>query len=386
MEDNISSKDLNNLINFIKKNPILTNNKKVLEFEKEWSNWLGVKYSIFVNSGSSANLLSIAYLKTIFKKGEIIVPTLTWSSDIASVFHNNFKPVFVDINLNNLAMSIEEIKKKTNKNTIAIFLTHILGINGLTNDLISFCKKKKIILIEDCCESHGARFKSKKIGNYGLISNFSFYFAHHMTTIEGGMISTNSRDVYETCRMLRSHGMVREIADKKLKKYYIKKYKDLNPQFIFSLPAYNVRSTEINAVLGLNQLKSLDNNILKRNRNFIFFLKQIDKDKYFSNFDLNGQSNYAFIIIFKEEFRNLKFRNKFEKILSKNKIEFRRGTSGGGNQLRQPYIRNLMNFKNKDFNSFPNSEIVHHYGYYIGNYPSLKKEKIIKICDILNKL
>ena len=142
MEDNISSKDLNNLINFIKKNPILTNNKKVLEFEKEWSNWLGVKYSIFVNSGSSANLLSIAYLKTIFKKGEIIVPTLTWSSDIASVFHNNFKPVFVDINLNNLAMSIEEIKKKTNKNTIAIFLTHILGINGLTNDLISFCKKK----------------------------------------------------------------------------------------------------------------------------------------------------------------------------------------------------------------------------------------------------
>jgi CDP-6-deoxy-D-xylo-4-hexulose-3-dehydrase len=207
-----------------------------------------------------------------------------------------------------------------------------------------------------------------------------------MTTIEGGMISTNSRDVYETCRMLRSHGMVREIADKKLKKYYIKKYKDLNPQFIFSLPAYNVRSTEINAVLGLNQLKSLDNNILKRNRNFIFFLKQIDKDKYFSNFDLNGQSNYAFIIIFKEEFRNLKFRNKFEKILSKNKIEFRRGTSGGGNQLRQPYIRNLMNFKNKDFNSFPNSEIVHHYGYYIGNYPSLKKEKIIKICDILNKL
>ena len=386
MEDNISSKDLNNLINFIKKNPILTNNKKVLEFEKEWSNWLGVKYSIFVNSGSSANLLSIAYLKTIFKKGEIIVPTLTWSSDIASVFHNNFKPVFVDINLNNLAMSIEEIKKKTNKNTIAIFLTHILGINGLTNDLISFCKKKKIILIEDCCESHGARFKSKKIGNYGLISNFSFYFAHHMTTIEGGMISTNSRDVYETCRMLRSHGMVREIADKKLKKYYIKKYKDLNPQFIFSLPAYNVRSTEINAVLGLNQLKSLDNKILKRNRNFIFFLKQIDKDKYFSNFDLNGQSNYAFIIIFKEEFRNLKFRNKFEKILSKNKIEFRRGTSGGGNQLRQPYIRNLMNFKNKDFNSFPNSEIVHHYGYYIGNYPSLKKEKIIKICDILNKL
>jgi CDP-6-deoxy-D-xylo-4-hexulose-3-dehydrase len=262
-------------MNFIKTKPIFTNNKKVVEFEKAWSNWLGVKYSIFVNSGSSANLLSVAYLKNKFKEGEIIVPTLTWSSDIASVFHNNLKPVFVDINLKNLAMSIDEIKKKTNKKTIAIFLTHILGINGLTDELIKFCKRKKIILIEDCCESHGAKFKSKKIGTYGFISNFSFYFAHHMTTIEGGMISTNSREVYEICRMLRSHGLVRETKNTRIKNFYEKKYKDLNPQFIFSLPAYNVRSTEINAVLGLNQLKNLNKNIIKRNKNFQIFLKNL---------------------------------------------------------------------------------------------------------------
>jgi CDP-4-dehydro-6-deoxyglucose reductase, E1 len=386
MEDNISSQDVKILTNFIKTKPIFTNNKKVVEFEKAWSNWLGIKYSVFVNSGSSANLLSIAYLKNKFKEGEIIVPTLTWSSDIASVFHNNLKPVFVDINLKNLAMSIEEIKKKTNKKTIAIFLTHILGINGLTDELIKFCKKKKIILIEDCCESHGAKFKSKKIGTYGFISNFSFYFAHHMTTIEGGMISTNSREVYEMCRMLRSHGLVRETKSIRIKNFYEKKYKDLNAQFIFSLPAYNVRSTEINAVLGLNQLKNLNKNIIQRNKNFKLFLGKLDKKKYFTEFDLKGQSNYAFIIILEKKFRNNLFRDKFEKTLKKNKIEFRRGTSGGGNQMRQPYVRNIMNFKEHDFKKFPTTEIVHHYGYYIGNYPSLKKYKILKIVNILNNL
>ncbi len=386
MEDNINSKDIKVLTDFIKKKPIFTNNKKVLEFEKAWSNWLGVKYSIFVNSGSSANLLSIAYLKNKFKQGEVIVPTLTWSSDIASVFHNNLKPVFVDIDLKNLAISFEEIKKKITKNTVAIFLTHILGINGLTNEIIKFCKKKKILLIEDCCESHGAKFKLKKIGTFGFISNFSFYFAHHMTTIEGGMISTNSREVYEICRMLRSHGLVRESRNSKIKSYYQNKYKDLNSQFIFSMPAFNVRSTEINAVLGLNQLKNLNKNIRKRNNNFNFFLNRLDKNKYFTDFDLNGQSNYAFIIILQKKFRNKKFRGKFEKILDENKIEYRRGTSGGGNQMRQPYVRNILNFKEKDFKKFKNTEIVHHYGYYIGNYPSLSKNKILKITHILNSI
>jgi len=386
MEDNINYDDIRILKKFIEKKPIFTNNKKVVEFENAWSKWLGVKYSVFVNSGSSANLLSIAYLKNKFKKGEIIVPTLTWSSDIASIFHNNLKPVFVDIDLKNLALSAKDIKKKINKNTIAIFLTHILGINGLSDELLEFCKKKNIILVEDCCESHGAKFKQKKIGTFGSISNFSFYFAHHMTTIEGGMISTNSKEIYETCRMLRSHGLVREVKNRKIKTFYEKKYKDLNPQFIFSMPSYNVRSTEINAVLGLNQLKRLNKNVTKRNINFKYFLRNLNKEKYFSKFDLKGQSNYAFIIIFNKKFRNKRFRFKFENTLLKNNIEFRRGTSGGGNQMRQPYVRNIMNFFEKDFKKYPNSEIVHHYGYYIGNYPNLKKTKILQITNILNSI
>ena len=171
---------------FNKKNPILTQSKKVSEFEKKWSKWLGVKYSTFVNSGSSANYISISLLKTINKnknKNEIIVPSLTWISDISSVILNGYKPVFVDINLNNLSMNIDEVIKKVNKKTLAIFITHAQGFNGLNERLLKFTKKKNIHLIEDVCESHGATFRNKKLGTFGLISNFSFYYAHHMTTI-----------------------------------------------------------------------------------------------------------------------------------------------------------------------------------------------------------
>ena len=142
MKNNITARDNLEVIKFLKTNPILTNSKKVLEFEKKWSRWLGVKYSVFVNSGSSANLLSISYLKTLYLKGEIIVPSLTWISDVTSILYNGFTPVFVDINLNNLGSNIENIKKNINKKTIAIFLTHALGFNALSNDLLRLIKKK----------------------------------------------------------------------------------------------------------------------------------------------------------------------------------------------------------------------------------------------------
>jgi len=385
MYNNFSNSDFEKLKEFLKLRPILTSSKKVKEFEKRWSSWLGTKYSVFVNSGSSANLLSIAYLKTKYSSGEIIVPTLTWSSDISSVINLGFKPVFVDINLKNLGLAEEQIKKKINKNTRAVFLTHVLGFNCITKNILSLLKKKKIILIEDCCESHGAKFMKKKVGNFGLISNFSFYYAHHITTIEGGMVSTNDKKVYEIIRMLRGHGLLREANYLSTKKNIIKRYKDLNEQFIFTYPGYNVRSTELNAVIGINQLKSINKNINLRNKNFRLFLQNLDDNKYEVNFDMRGMSNYALIVIFKKKFRNFLFRKKFENILQKNKIEFRRGMAGGGNQLRQPYVRNYFKNKKIDLKKYPNSEIIHFFSYYIGNYPSLKNKDIIKICKILNK-
>lgn len=381
MHNNFTKADMNAAIKLFKqKNIILTQSKYVKKFEKKWSKWLGVKYSVFVNSGSSANLLTMTVLKILYGKGEIILPPLTWVSDINSVIQNNFKPVFVDINPKNLCMSEEEIVKKVNKNTLAVFMTHAQGFNGLTSKLISFLKKRKVLLIEDVSESHGATFNKRKLGTFGKISNFSFYYAHHMSTIEGGMICTNDKKIYEIVKILRSHGMARESNNSVFEKKMIKTYPKLSPKFIFLYSGYNFRNNEVGGVIGLNQLNSLDKNNKKRQENFKFFLKLLDQSKYRTDFQLEGSCNYAFPVILKR--KSLKSRNVFEKKLLENKIEFRRGNAGGGNQLRQPYLQKFV--ENVNLSNFKEVDHVHFFGYYIGNYPSLSKAKIKKICNILN--
>ncbi len=382
MYNNITRSDINHIINFLKKNPKLTAGPKTDEFEKKWSKWLGVKYSVFINSGSSANFLTMAALKYYLKnkkKTEIIVPTIAWNSDIVSVLYNSFKPVFVDINLNNLSMNIDEIIKKINPKTAAVFLAHIQGFNAINQKLLRVLKRKKIFLIEDVCESHGATFLKKKCGTYGLASNFSFYYAHHMTTIEGGMICTNDKKFYDLCNRMKGHGLLRESKFQSVKSYYKKKYKDLNEQFIFTHNGFNFRNNEIGAVLGINQLKKIDQNIKLRNRNFKIFIDLLDKDKYYNDFNLEGMSNYAFPVILIK--RSIDFRNKFERYLKKNNIEFRRGNAGGGNQMRQPYLKKVVKFNKKNF---PMTEYLHFFGYYIGNYPSMSEEKVKRLVKILN--
>jgi len=380
MENNISQEDLSKVIKFLKKNPILTQNKQVEKFESEWSKWLGVKYSVFVNSGSSANFITISALRDKLRKtGEIITPPLTWPSDVMAVINNGFEPKFVDINLSNLSMDNEKIINSISKKTVAVFMTHAQGFNGISKKLLDFLKKKKIHLIEDVCESHGATFNKRKLGTFGLASNFSFYFAHHLSTIEGGMICTNDKGIYDYCIRFRGHGMLRESKFKEVKNI-ANKFKDLNQKFIFLNPGFNFRNNEIQAVIGQNQIKKLDINNKKRNQNFELFFKKLRKDLYFSKFDKKGISNYAFPIILNT--KKIKIRDKFEKYLLTNKIEFRRGNAGGGNQLRQPYLKKYI--KKINLSNFINVEKVHHFGYYIGNYPSLSKKRIDILVNIMN--
>ena len=382
MENNITEEDLGVLIDFLKQNPRLTQSGNVREFEKEWSEWLGVKYSVYVNSGASANLITMAALKNIYGDGEVIVPTLTWVSDIASVIQNGLTPVFVDINPRNLGMDEDQILNSITDKTRAVFLTYVQGFNCLSDKLLSELEKRNIILIEDVCESHGATFKGRKLGSFGFASNFSFYFAHHMSTIEGGMVCTNDKEFYEIIRMLRSHGMVRESNDPELIKRYSDENPELSPDFIFAYPAYNVRGTEIGGVLGRTQLKKLDGNNKKRQENFKLFLSLLDSSKYRTDFDIEGSSNYAFCLVIKKA--DPEFRDRLEAVLRDNNVEFRRGSSGGGNQLRQPYLKNIV--KKGEWKNYPEIEHIHFYGYYIGNYPSLDEKRIRKLCEILNSI
>ena len=381
MSNNILQKDKKVLINFINRSNQFTNGPKVKEFEKKWSKWLGVKFSTFVNSGASANLISIHALKEInSKKKEIILPAFTWSSDVVSVINAGFKPIFVDINLNNLALNENLVQKKINKNTLAVFLTHAMGYNGLSKNFLKFIKKKKIYLIEDVCESHGVKLGKKKAGTFGAISNFSFYYGHHMTTIEGGMISTNSKEIDRIVKMKRGHGLLRDSQDKKFINHNVKKNKDLNNNFIFSTLGFNLRNTEISAVIGIEQLKRLDQSIKIRNRNFKVFIKNLREDIFFKNFDLKGISSYGLHLILKKP--NKILFKKILKVLDNNSIEYRRGSLG--NQIRQPYLKKYKNSKN--LKALKNTEHMHFFSVYFGNNQFLSKDKIIRLCKNLNKI
>ena len=371
MNNNLLRVDLDSVIELLKQDdPKLTNGPKIREFEEVWSEWLGVKYSVMLNSGASANDLTMLALRETFGSCEIIVPALTWVSDIASVLNSGHTPVFVDINPNTLGMATDLILKSITPKTKAVFLTHVLGFNALTNELLNELKSRNILLIEDVCESHGATHLERKVGTFGWASNFSFYYAHHMTTIEGGMVSTNDFKLYEMLRMMRSHGMVRESSQDDTRKEYAKNYPDLNPDFIFAYPAHNMRSTEINAVLGLSQIIRLDKQIYERRSNFEKFLESIDSKYFKTDFEVNGNSNYAFTLILNEP--SFELREKVESCLSEKGIEFRRGLAGGGNQLRQPYLR--RRFETLAPESLPNTDYVHHFGWYIGNYPGINPQ------------
>jgi CDP-6-deoxy-D-xylo-4-hexulose-3-dehydrase len=383
MRNNISRTDLDAVIAHLQQNdPILTQSSNVRAFEEEWSAWLGVSHSVFVNSGSSANQLTMAALRLRYPEGgDVIVPPLTWSSDIASVLQAGFNPVFVDIDPWHLGMDTKQVMAALNEETRAVFLTHVQGFNALTEEMLSVLQERGILLIEDVCESHGATHDDQKLGSFGWASNFSFYYAHHMSTIEGGMLCTDDSDLYETFRMLRSHGMVRESSSQELKEAYWKKHPDLNPDFIFAFPAYNVRNTEIGAIIGRGQLPRLDENNQLRTRNQQIFLENLDSSKYRTDFRVEGSSNYAFNLILQKA--DMEFTDRLMQRMREEKIEFRRGSAGGGNQLRQPYLRERLGDLYKNFS---NVDHVHFHGFYIGNFPSLEPQMVRKLCQILNSV
>lgn len=383
MKNNVTKSDLDKMIAYLQQpDPKLTHGPLVKEFEQEWSRWLGVKHSVMLNSGSSANDLTMMALKELRGPGEVIVPPLTWVSDISAVIRAGLTPVFVDIDRQSLALDPKLVLQAITPKTRAVFLTHILGLNGLTDELLSELKKSEVPLIEDVCESHGATHNKIKVGSFGLASNFSFYYAHHMTTIEGGMVSTNDDEFYDVLRMMRSHGMVRESLDAKTRARYIGSHPDLNPDFIFAFASHNMRPTELNGLLGLEQLRRLDSNNLVRTRNFRHFLSVLDSDIFQTDFKSEGSSNYAFTLVLNEA--NRKTRNRVEEVLLNAGIEFRRGLSGGGNQLRQPYLKNIEGLPTPS--EMKVTDHVHHYGWYIGNYPDLEANKIDSLGEVLAQI
>ena len=316
----------------------------VKKFEKRFANFFGTKYSVFVNSGSSANLLSISSLffkkENPLKRGdEVIVPTLGWSTTYHPLQQYGLKLKFVDIDLETLNVKSEDI------------------------------------LMEDNCESMGAKINNRFTGTFGIVNTFSTFFSHHISTIEGGVITTNNKEIYNILLSLRSHGWTRDNENN----FYLKKFQKNYEDYCFVLPGYNVRPTNLHAAIGLEQLKKLKKLIKIRNKNHEFFIKNFKDDDRFIIQKLNGKpSSFAFTMIFKKKYLNLK--TKILKKLKKNKIEYRLIT--GGSFFQHPVKKY---FKYSLFNGSKNVDYLHKNGFFVGNHPRNLKNEIIYLKDTINK-
>ena len=377
--DNWDNKEILAIKEVIKSNRF-TYGPKVLQFEKSFAKFFGMKYSIMTNSGSSANLISIASL--FYKKinplktgDEVIVPAVSWSTTYHPLQQYGLKLKFIDIDIDTLNVDYDQLSKSITKRTKLIVAVSILGNPAPLDKLSKLCKKKNIYLMEDNCESMGATLKNKYCGTYGIISTHSTFFSHHISTIEGGVIMTNNKELYDLSLSLRSHGWTRDIHSPS--PIYKKEKNDFFEAYNFILPGYNVRPTEFSGAIGLVQLKKLKKSLEIRRINAKYFNEKFANDDRFILQKENGISSwFSFTMILSKKYKKL--RPKILKALKRNKIEFRIIT--GGSFLRHK-VKKYYDFTVP--HGVKNANYAHDFGFFVGNYPYDLKEEINHLHKVL---
>jgi len=359
-------------INKIIKSGQLTYSKQVKKFESKFANYMQMKFGIMVNSGSSANLLSIASLfykkNNPLKQGdEVIVPAISWATTYHPLQQFNLKLKIIDVGLDTVNIDAKKLIAAITPKTKLIIAVNILGNPCDLFEIRKICKQKGIYLMEDNCESLGAKIKNKFCGTFGIVNTYSFFYSHHISTIEGGMILTNDTEMNEILISLRSHGWTRDAINKKLLTKNNQKFE--NYQFV--LPGYNVRPTEINAAVGLVQLKKLNNFIKIRRKNFNLYQKIFKNNKIFTIQKENGKSSaFSFIFIFKKEYLNSK--DKIFKKLKKYNIQYRLITGGCFIKHEVKKYFNYSVYKNLN-----NANYIHEHGFFLGNAAIDLKDQLI---------
>ena len=376
--ETIDKNDIKRLIAWLKTYPKLTQGKLTQKFEKKFAKWLGTKYAIFCNSGSSANLLMLSSLlqaNIIKKNSKVVVPAICWSTDVAPIFQLNLNPLLCDINLENLSLDLSHLEQiYRREKPDVLFLVSILGFSSDIKNILKLSKKYNVKIIEDNCESVGSKFDNKKLGNFGLMSSFSTFFGHHFSTIEGGIITTNDKRIFNILKMLRSHGWDRDLEfkeKKKLRKFW--KINDFDALYTFYYSGYNLRSTNLQAFIGLNQLKKLNRFCKIREKNFNYYQKKI-VNNYWKIKPIKNSfvSNFGYPLI-------SPYKNEIVKELTKQKIQVRPLISGSMN--KQPFFR-----KNIKIKPFKASSEVDKFGMYLPNHHDLSFKQIDLICNIVNKI
>ena len=368
-------------INKVVKSSYLTMGKNVNIFEKQFARYLGRKYAVMVNSGSSANLLGLASLfykkkKPLKFNDEVIVPAIAWSTTYSPLQQYGLKIKIVDVNLKDLNADIDKILSAITKKTKMIVAVSILGFPAELKKMRDICKKKNIYLFEDNCEALGAKIEREKTGTFGVLSSHSFFFSHHISTIEGGMVTTNDYELYCLMKSIRAHGWSRDLPTRN--NLNLSKKKGLYEQYNFILPGYNLRSTEISAAIGIEQLKKLKNMIYIRNKNLKLFQNLFKNDKRFIiQKTAYTASSFSFPMIFKNKVRQ-KFKLRFFNLLKKNNINFRLIT--GGCFTEHPY-KNYFNYE--IYKNVNNAKKAHKDGFFVGNASRNLTKEIKKFYKVI---
>ena len=330
-----------------------------------------------------ANLISVGSLfftkNNSLKRGdEVIVPAISWSTTYNPLQQYGLRLKFVDVDLNTLNIDLNQFEKAISKKTKLCVVVSILGNPANLDRIKQICKKNNIILFEDNCESMGAKISNKFCGTFGDVSTHSTFFSHHISTIEGGVLMTNNKEIYEICKSLRSHGWTRDLPEKNL---LVKKTKnDFYEAYRFILPGYNLRPTEISASIGIVQLKKLDKSIKIRRKNAKYFQKKFVNNSLFILQKENDYSSwFSFTMILKPKYKSMK--NKLFRLLNKSSIEFRIIT--GGSFLKHE-VKKYFDYS--IYKNVKNANYAHDYGFFVGNYPKDLTKEIDYLHKILSKL
>ena len=383
MENAITFADKLKMASFCLTSDKFTNGPKVREFEEAWSKWVGSKYSLYVSSGSTANFLLIAALKEyagLKDNDKVLVPSCTWMTSVAPIIQNGLQPIFMDVSLEDYCIDTNDLEtiQYLFPDIKLIFTTHLLGFHSNVEKLQAAFPNA--VVLEDCCEAHGVKDQyGSRAGSNSLGATFSFYYGHHITTIEGGFISTNDYELYTLMRMKRSHGLAREAGQESFD-IFKSIYPDIVPSFLFVTDGYNFRNTEIGAVLGLEQLKRLDKNIDIRNNNYKEYYDILCTRPdlfHVPSCKLDQMSSFALPFVCKsKEIYNILIQ-KFKE----NKIEYRPVVAG--NLLKQPFLSAYrFRYHKKKYNV----DIIHDLGLYVGNSHSVNKKHLKVLRQIVEGL
>ncbi|MDE0186946.1 MAG: DegT/DnrJ/EryC1/StrS family aminotransferase [Candidatus Poribacteria bacterium] len=375
-EQTIDEDDLQDLIAWLKTNPWLTQGELVHEFERQWAEWLSVRYTTFVNSGSSANLLMYDALLLSGKltNKKIVLPAVSWSTSVAPAIQLGFEPILCEADEHTFGLDLDCLERLLQAHHPgAVLIVHTLGVPNDMEPLLGLKDRFGFILMEDACAAIGSRYDNQLVGTFGDVSTFSFYYGHHLSTIEGGMICTHDEAIHDIFVQIRSHGWGKDLSTEKSETRARKNnILAFNRPFTFYYPGYNLRSTDLNARIGLSQMKKIDYVVRRRIENHNIYQSRFQSATSFhcQRNDRASICSIAFVALAQSQSQ----RERIAQVLRKNHIETR--PLGGGNMSRQPFWANCY-----ESTAFPVADRIHETAFQLPNHPRLSPEDIQFICD-----